>query len=171
MTHKIWLIGLPGVGKTFWGQRLAGRLGVPFTDLDREIETHTGISIPEIFSTHGEDWFREVEGIAVQEVAKRKAPAVVACGGGTPCFGKNMERMKVTGTVVWLRDSISAIAQRLKQEAALRPLLAGDDPPMEEKLEGLQSERLDCYMQADVQVEMDGVSVVEGLERLVGVIT
>lgn len=170
MTRNVWLIGLPGVGKTFWGQRLAGRLGVPFIDLDKEIEAHTGLSIPDIFSTHGEDWFRQVESIALQTVAGRKGPTVVACGGGTPCFGKNLERMKATGTVVWLRDSMPAIAQRLKQEATLRPLLAGDDQPLEEKLEALLSQRLDCYMKADVQVEMEGVSVVEGLERLVGVI-
>jgi shikimate kinase len=143
---------------------------VPFADLDKEIEAHTGLSIPDIFSIHGEDWFREVEAIALHTVAGRKGPTVVACGGGTPCFGHNIERMKATGTVVWLVDGIPAITQRLQQEAALRPLLIGDDRPLKEKLEKLLSERLVCYTQADVQVELEGVSVVEGLERLVGVI-
>ncbi len=72
------------------GMKLAGLLGWTFTDLDTSIEEHTGITIPEIFATHGETWFRKVESEMLRNLSS-DTNMVVSTGGGAPCYGDNMD--------------------------------------------------------------------------------
>src|SRR4029453_2479239 len=83
---KLFLIGLPGSGKTTIGAALANRLSMEFVDLDKEIETREGNSVPEIFAAHGEAHFRQVESTLLLEWATAQRSFVMATGGGTPCF-------------------------------------------------------------------------------------
>ena len=77
----VYLVGMPGSGKSTVGREVAGRLGVPFVDLDGEIERRHGSTVAEIFSSEGETAFRALEARALVEVS-RHDPSVVACGGG-----------------------------------------------------------------------------------------
>ncbi len=126
MTH-LYLIGLPGAGKTTLGQQLAAHYGRPFVDLDAAIVAAAGQDIPAIFAAEGEAGFRAREAAALAEVAGRAAPLVVATGGGTPCFGDNLARMRTSGFVLWLDGPLPELARRLAAagQAAARPLLAG----------------------------------------------
>lgn len=139
MTRHIFLIGFMGSGKTHWGKVLAERLGCAFLDLDAYIENNEGKTIPEIFADSGEDGFRILERENLHRLAALP-PAVVATGGGTPCFFNNMRWMKRHGVTIYLKTSPEILFERLKNERAQRPLLKDLD---DEALRAFIRERLE----------------------------
>lgn len=150
----IYLIGFMATGKTTVGRLVAEKLGRAFVDLDERIEAAAGKSIPEIFKAEGEIGFRRLEAAAVQAVAL-DVDQVIACGGGAPCFGDNLARMRATGVVVALRASIDEILRRAGAEPGTRPLL--DAPEGARAVaERLFRERQAVYESADVVVDSDG---------------
>jgi shikimate kinase len=123
MAPKVVLIGSPGAGKSSVGRRVAERLGVPFVDTDRMIESETGMSIADIFVDRGEDAFRDLEADAVSR-GLEDCNGVLALGGGAIMRPQTQERL--TGQrVVWLKVSLHDAAQRVGMNQA-RPLLLGN---------------------------------------------
>jgi len=128
MSSPIFLIGYMASGKTTLGRALAERAEVEFVDLDESIERSEGMSIREIFDCKGEPWFRRLESEAVASIARCAGVGkrlVVACGGGTPCHGSNLDTMLSDGTVVWLDARRDIVLRRLGEADGRRPLVAG----------------------------------------------
>lgn len=131
----IFLIGLPGSGKSTLGRALQGAGIADFVDLDSAIEARAGMSVAQIFAAEGEASFRRIETQTLADIITRAAAdddrqprlLAVACGGGTPCFGDNMDRMLAAGTVVELQASRDILIARLIEAGDSRPLLAGLD--------------------------------------------
>ncbi len=119
---RIYLIGFMGCGKSSFGKRLAKKLDYPFVDMDEEIENQTGKSITELFKLDGEATFRKVEQEVLLDTVIHKK-AVIATGGGTPCFEDNMEFMNTEGITVYLRMSAMSITHRLENAKRQRPLV------------------------------------------------
>lgn len=119
----IFLIGFMGCGKTTLGKAVAKVTGLPFIDLDSYIERREGSTISRLFELHGEEGFRAIESRRLREVAEND-DAIVACGGGTPCFAGNMELMLGAGKVVWLDATIPRLVERLAVGRRRRPLIA-----------------------------------------------
>jgi shikimate kinase len=120
----IFLIGFMGCGKTTLGRRLASRLGYQFMDLDHIFEEKEGMTIAEYFSTFGEDAFRKEES-GVLKQTKYPANAIIATGGGLPCFFDNMDWMNAHGKTVYIKLSPKTLAGRLENEKDERPVLQG----------------------------------------------
>lgn len=155
MTSKIvFLIGYMGSGKSTTGRRLARRLGWTFVDLDQEIVKSIGMSIPDYFSQYGESAFRTIERDALRAL-DLNTPAVVATGGGTPCYHANMDWMNAHGKTIYLRLSSKVLWQRLSRtDVSLRPVLKGLEG--EELLQFIESKLADrhpFYQQAQVVVD------------------
>lgn len=107
-------------GKSTLGRALAARLGRRFVDLDRQIEDRTAMTVAEIFATHGQEHFRRLE----SELLRTAAPGdIVACGGGTPLAGDNMQWMLDNGLTVWIQAGIPRTIERLKLTPGVRPLV------------------------------------------------
>jgi len=132
----IYLVGMPGAGKSVVGRELAGRLGVPFVDLDAEIERVSGRTIPRIFADDGEQSFRALEAEALVN-AGTDDPSVVACGGGVVLEPANRITLRATGTVVFLEVPLEILRERvhpaddrplIRDEGALERLLAEREP-------------------------------------------
>jgi shikimate kinase len=156
MTRHIFLIGFMGSGKTRWGRVVAENLGSLFLDLDTLVEENEGKTIPDIFSASGEKGFRILEQECLHRLAAMPS-AVVATGGGTPCFFDNMDWMKRRGTTIYLKTSPEMLCERLQNEQHNRPLLKNLDK--QELLEFIQtrlSEREPYYRQADFVIEQTG---------------
>ena len=118
----VFLIGYMGCGKTTLGEELARQMDCRFIDLDEFIEECQGMTVVEIFDKMGENRFRELETEALREVSAM-SDVIVACGGGTPCYGDNMALMNELGTTVWLTTSPERITARLllPEEKCKRP--------------------------------------------------
>lgn len=155
----IFLIGMPGSGKTTLGRELAKSLAVPFVDLDLEIIKREKKSIDRIFEEAGEAYFREVEKEVVQWAAGLEK-AVVSTGGGAACFYNNMEVMKQSGVTLYLNVPLPELVRRMRQTAGERPMLK--DKNQAELLELLKrkvEERAPFYNQADVSVSGSDISL------------
>ncbi|MFC5271264.1 shikimate kinase [Adhaeribacter terreus] len=120
----IYLIGMPGAGKSTLGRALAAHLNRKFIDLDKVIEENSGQTIPGIFEEKGERYFRELEAEALKTVSFSGEKLMIATGGGTPCFYENMAFMNTHGLTIYLKTSPEILADRLIQtDLAERPLL------------------------------------------------
>jgi len=120
---KIFLIGFMGCGKTYTGKELASNLEYEFLDMDDEVINIAGKSIPDIFSEDGESVFREYERKVMLNMLK-KDNAVIATGGGAPCYADSMELINKTGISVYLQLSSESLAKRLEHKKQTRPLVA-----------------------------------------------
>lgn len=116
---NIVLIGMPGSGKTTLGKQLASRLGRTFVDADDFVVQLEGKTIADMFAV-SEEYFRDAETRAAQELAKRRG-LVVACGGGVIKRSVNIEIFKETGVVIFLDRSPDDIVTDV--DVASRPLL------------------------------------------------
>lgn len=151
-TH-IFLLGFMGAGKSYWGARLAQAKGLPFLDLDELISEQEGRSIAQLFAKIGESGFRMLERATLQKL-EAHAPSVIATGGGTPCFFDNMEWMNAHGTTLFLDTSAAILAERLKHELGVRPLLASiKQADLQTFIQGKILEREPFYQKATVVLE------------------
>jgi 3-dehydroquinate synthase len=125
MSH-VFLYGPPGTGKTTTGQLLARNLNLPFTDLDRVIESRAGQSIQQIMEERGEPAFRELETLALKESAGSSQDKVIALGGGTLLRDENRRLAEARGKIYLLMADVDTLYQRLNQGSHGRPLLVGD---------------------------------------------
>ena len=111
-----------GSGKTYWGNLWAKKSGLPYFDIDEIVEEQQKKTIAKIFAEDGEDHFRDLETAALRSFAE-KENAIVASGGGTPCYNDNITWMNDNGTPVYLRSSPENILKRLIAEKQKRPLI------------------------------------------------
>ena len=157
MILKIFLIGLPGAGKSTLGRELARLLCIPFIDLDHAISKAAGHSIPEIFHSRGEAYFRQLEADTLRSFTE--ASFVMATGGGTPCFHENMVYMNSTGVTVYLDVRPDVIVTRLMETGDTgRPLLAGqNENELRVRLDELREARLPHYQQAQLRIATEPV--------------
>ena len=149
----VYLVGMPGSGKSSVGPELARRLGVPFVELDAEIERAAGKPVTEIFEQEGEARFRELEAAMLVEAAGRD-PGVVSCGGGVVLEPANRVTLRATGEVVFLSVPLDVLQARVPP-AADRPLIRGSGD-----LERLFEQRESLYREFAAHV-VDGSGTVE----------
>ena len=167
MKNHIYLYGPPGSGKSLIGKMLADKLHLPFYDLDRIIENWIGISIPQIFSSGGEEGFRRYERESLQAILDKQG-GIVALGGGALLDAKNRYIVENNGPVLCLQASSETILTRLKAEPYLRPLIAGNHP---EKIQDLLTNRSQHYKSFNLSIDSDGAlpaEVVEEIQILLG---
>jgi shikimate kinase/3-dehydroquinate synthase len=147
--RSIVLVGLMGAGKTAIGKRLAAQLGLPFFDADQEIERAAGMTIAEIFRTHGEAYFRAGEKRVIERLLANER-IVLAPGGGAFMDPETRKTIRERATSIWLRCPLPILLQRV-QGRTHRPLLNTGNPA--ETLARLSAERSPIYAQADIIVD------------------
>ncbi|QNF32089.1 shikimate kinase [Adhaeribacter swui] len=150
--NRIYLVGMPGSGKTTLGRQLATHLQLPFIDLDHYIERKEGKSVRKIFEKTGESWFRKTEALALRQATEEYDQAIIATGGGTPCFEGNMDYINRHGISVYIEVPITEILSRMKAEGiAVRPLLAGKtDAQLHQFFSETLSHRKQFYTKATI---------------------
>lgn len=147
-TRSVVLVGMMGAGKSTIGRRLSARLRLPFLDADTEIEAAAGMSIPDIFETHGEPHFRDGEARVIARLLDG-GPAVLATGGGAFMHEDTRGRIRDKAVSIWLKADADIIMRRVKRRSD-RPLLQTADPEL--TVGRLISEREPVYQQADLTI-------------------
>ena len=148
----IFLLGLPGCGKTAIGKLLSDKLNFEFIDLDMLIRKKEEKNIGSIFREQGEVYFRGKESFYLQNLPLGN-PLVISLGGGTPCFHDNMNWIKKKGTSYYLKAPAEVSARRL-QNTSERPLLQNHkNENLIKKLQELLKQRESFYTLADFTVE------------------
>lgn len=159
---KIFLVGMPGSGKTTLGKQVARLLDMQFIDLDTEIEHLARTTISEIFQQHGEVYFREMERDTLDKIIHEHESFVMATGGGAPCFHNNMKAMNEAGLSIFIDIPSHEIISRMsKKGMADRPLFQGMDAQnMVEAFDKKFSSRIPFYKQAKIEISGDYVTAV-----------
>lgn len=149
--QPIFLWGFMGSGKSRLGKRMATKMGKHFLDLDQFIENRENQTITSIFTMWGEQYFRDLEANAIENIAEEKN-VIIACGGGTPCYNSNAERMKEIGICVFLDVENDILIERLWRNKATRPLIAKmkSEDELADYVELMLNERMPFYSKADL---------------------
>ncbi|MFZ5971079.1 MAG: shikimate kinase [Bacteroidota bacterium] len=165
---KIFLVGLPGSGKTSLGRELASALTLPFFDLDKEIERHEQKLVKDLFKEKGEPYFRQLESDLLAKACRSDKQFVMATGGGAPCFFDNMEKINRAGISIFLDVPASEIMRRmLASKLENRPLLAASGKDgLKDQIEFLRSNRINTYRQAQFTFQGEAISVQQVLAAI-----
>lgn len=160
---KIFLIGLPGSGKSTIGKSLALELSSNFIDLDQEIEKQEGRTIKQIFKQMHEGYFRQLESKALKKYCQSEDSFVMATGGGAPCFFDNMDHIKQAGKSIFLDVKPAEIARRImNSHISERPLFSTDNAEsLKDRIEFMRSQRIPFYKQAHITISGDKISITE----------
>ena len=154
---KVFLVGLPGSGKSTLGEKLARHLHLPFLDLDTIIEQTAQQPIRTIFAQQGEAAFRQQERDALRQIIDQHAAFVLATGGGAPCFFNNLALMSQSGTTIFLDVPVEVIVQRMQgAQVTDRPLLqALDQTQLAREYTAKFEKRLPVYRQAHITIDQN----------------
>lgn len=164
---RIFLVGFMGSGKTHWGRLLSQKLGIPFFDLDEQVASHAGRSIPEIFAADGEENFRLMEKDVLHIITESHDSFVMACGGGSPCFFNNIEYMNQAGTSVWINTPLDTLFGRLSKEKDQRPLIRElTDEQLRNFIIKKFADRKIYYEQAELAVDEEPVQLETLIEKI-----
>ncbi len=161
-TKSIALIGMMGAGKTSLGRKLARQLGLKFRDSDAEIEKRSGLTITEVFSSYGEEYFRKAECSVIKRLLS-DSQIVLATGGGAFTYPDTQDLLKEQTVTIWLKVDFETLWNRLK-DSNQRPLLQTADP--RQALRELYDEREPIYAKADRIIDCSKLKTSETLQLL-----
>ena len=161
---SIALVGVRGAGKSTVGKRLAARLGIPFIELDERIEREAGMSLVEMFTLHGEGYYRRLEREAMEKLLASSPPGVLATGGSLVTHPETWGMVRRQCHTVWLQARAKDHWNRVVAQGDLRPMV--NNPAAMEELQGLLRARKPLYSQADMVMDTSKHTLEEIVERI-----
>jgi len=162
--HRIALLGLRGAGKSTLGARLARDLGIPFVELDREIEREAGTSLNEIFLLYGQSGYRRYERRCLEKVIENNDRVVIATGGSIVSESGTYDLLLSTCNCVWLRAKPEEHMARVVAQGDTRPM--ADNEEAMDDLKRILAGRATLYGQADSVVDTAGRTAEQSLADL-----
>lgn len=166
--QRIALIGLRGGGKSTLGRMLADRLGVPFIELDREIERRSGATLSEIFDMFGQETFRRAEREALDDVLRQHQNFVIATSGSIVTEPGTLELLLASCFTVWVRANPEEHMRRVMAQGDMRPM-ANSARAMDDLISILRS-REPLYAKAEVALITTGKTPEQNLAELLRLI-
>ena len=162
--RRIALVGLRGAGKTTLGAALARELGVPFVELDREIEREAGISLSEVFLLYGQMGYRRIERRCLERIIRANEALVMSVGGGIVSEPETYNALLLNCFTIWVKASPEEHMARVVAQGDLRPM-QGNAEAMED-LKRILAAREPLYRKADATLDTSGARPEESLSRL-----
>jgi XRE family aerobic/anaerobic benzoate catabolism transcriptional regulator len=162
--RRIALVGLRGAGKSTLGRRLAEARGVPFLELDREVERHSGMALGEIFQLYGQAAFRRYERRSLETLLERHDRAVIATGGSLVSEPATFDLLLSTCFTVWLKTTPEEHMSRVLAQGDTRPMADNEEAMAD--LRRILAGRAALYAKADAAVDTAGRTIEESLAEL-----
>ena len=161
---RVILVGFPGCGKSSVGKKLAAKSGLRFVDLDEAFEEEYHITIPDFFQKYNETAFRSCERkVLINKL--QEDDIVLSSGGGTPCFSDNMQLMKDSGIVVYIKMAPASLFDRLSHAKRPRPLVQNKThEELQQYIDNTLPLREPVYQQAHLTVKGESIDI-DGLCR------
>ena len=161
---RVILVGFPGCGKSSVGKKLAAKSGLRFVDLDEAFEEEYHITIPDFFQKYNETAFRSCERkVLINKL--QEDDIVLSSGGGTPCFSDNMQLMKDSGIVVYIKMAPASLFDRLSHTKRPRPLVQNKThEELQQYIDNTLPLREPVYQQAHLTVKGESIDI-DGLCR------
>lgn len=167
-SYNIVLIGFMGAGKSTIADYLSTMFDMKLVEMDQEISDREEMSIPDIFATYGEEYFRNLETELLRELQNGRN-CIISCGGGAALRSENVVEMKKNGRVVLLTASPETIYERVK-DSSDRPLLSGNNSV--EFIADMMEKRREKYEEAaDIVVQTDDKTILQICEELITKLT
>ena len=158
------LIGLRGAGKSSLGKRLAQGLGIPFVELDREVEREAGAALGEVFAMYGQEAFRRFERRALERVLAQHERAVIAAGGGLVTDPGTYQLLLERCRCIWLKASAEEHMARVIGQGDMRPF-KGRSTALQE-IRKLLEDRDKLYARADLAIDTSGKTARQSLAEI-----
>jgi XRE family aerobic/anaerobic benzoate catabolism transcriptional regulator len=158
------LLGLRGAGKSTIGRALAKKLRLPFVEIDRSIEKIAGLSLPEIFALHGEDYYRRLEREVLDALFAKGGRFVCAASGGIVTNPAALETLRQNALTIWLKAKPEDHWNRVLAQGDGRPM--ANDPQAMERMRELLHRREPLYALADRHVDTSELTISEIVDML-----
>lgn len=151
---RICLIGLRGAGKSTLGAKAAEALGLPFLELNREVEAHAGMPVTEIMALYGQEGYRRFEAQAVERAIAAHPAVIVAAAGGIVAERTTYDRVLAHFHTIWVTARPEDHMNRVRAQGDLRPM-AGNPEAMEQ-LRAILNNREALYRRAPARLDTSG---------------
>jgi shikimate kinase len=155
---NIVLIGYMGSGKSTIGKHYANYKGLNFIDFDDYLEDKELMSVSEIFNSRGEIYFRKLESKYLKKILSNNDNSIIALGGGTPCYGNNMQIIEVDKNVksIYLYTPVNVLSERLFELKSNRPLISHftDESGLNDFVRKHLFERSPFYLRASFKLDL-----------------
>ena len=165
---RICLVGMRGAGKSTLGQMLADRLGMPFVELNSEIETQAGMATGEIMELYGNEGYRRFEADALDNIIASSERLVVAVAGGIVSEQTTYDRLLSRFHAIWLKASATEHMERVRAQGDERPM-AGHPQAMDQ-LKSILTSREALYAKAEALLDTSNTSVAQSLDDLAALV-
>lgn len=162
--HRVCLIGLRGAGKSTLGARAGAALGVPFVELNREIEEQSGMPVNEVLALYGQEGYRRLEAQAISRIIATHESLVLAVAGGIVAEPETYKTLLANFHTVWLKATADDHMTRVRAQGDTRPM-AGNPEAMDQ-LKSILTSREALYSRAEAQLDTSGKSVDTALAEL-----
>lgn len=166
--HRICLIGLRGAGKSTLGAAAGAALGLPFVELNRDIEDACGMPVDEVMALYGPEGYRRLEAQAIDRIIDEQDALILAVAGGIVAEPDTYARLLAHFHTIWLRTSPDEHMARVRGQGDLRPM-AGNPEAMEQ-LKSILTSREALYARSDAQLDTSGQPVAASLAALLALI-
>lgn len=166
MEKPIALLGVRGAGKSTIGAALAKKLDYRFVELDQEIEAATGLSLGDVFTLHGEAYYRRVEREVLTRLLAEPAPTVLATGGSIVNDPTTYALLRSRARTIFLRAKPEDHWNRVVAQGDQRPM--AENPHAFEELRGLIAARSKLYARADRTIETSGRTAKQVVAEIAG---
>jgi XRE family aerobic/anaerobic benzoate catabolism transcriptional regulator len=166
--RRICLIGLRGAGKSTLGALAGAELGIPFVELNREIEEQSGMPVTEVLALYGQEGYRKLEAQAVSRVISTHETMILAVAGGIVAEPETFKTLLAHFHTIWLRASATEHMARVRAQGDTRPM-AGNPEAMEQ-LRAILTSREALYDRAEAQLDTAGRRPQDSLADLLALI-
>lgn len=166
--RRICLVGLRGAGKSTLGSKAGAALGLPFVELNREIEDHSGMPVAEVMALYGQEGYRQLEAQALDRVICTHDAMILAVAGGIVVEPETFGALLNNFHTIWLRTSPQEHMARVQAQGDERPM-AGNPEAMEQ-LRAILTSREALYSRAEAQLDTTGKTEAQSLDDLVDLI-